>query len=115
MAIITPERYSHDTLRADLAKIDTVIRLLDLEIKIDDHPTRKLYGDLVKIMEKFEADFEEHDIEMQFVEKLVNEHKEMLRKEKMNDEKWELVLKVRNVLLVISASIGLYFTLKVGF
>ena len=111
--IIIPERYSHDILRGELEGVDVTIQLLRLAARKDDHEEMKfLIEELTNKCETFKHAFESHDAEMQFVDKLVEEHKHEQQVNKNWKEKWDRVGKISQVIALISAAIGLYFMIK---
>ena len=73
--ILVPERYSHDVLRGDLEYIQ-VLRLRIRETVDKDECPLFLVKELEVKLEAFNKHFEEHDAEMQFVDKLVREHQQ---------------------------------------
>ena len=107
--ILVPERYSHDTLRADLERMDTTIQLLRLASRKDDIEELKfLVEELHELKVRYKKNFEAHDAEMQFVDKLVEEHK---HEQIVNDnwkKKWAVVVKIGQFLAVVSGLAGLY-------
>ena len=111
--IVTPERYSHDILRGDLERIDITIQLLRLAARKDDIEELKfLVAELSDKCEVYKKHFEEHDAEMQFVDKLVEEHKHEQIVADNFKKKWQLVVKIGQAAAVISALAGLWMLIK---
>ena len=73
--ILVPERYSHDVLRGDLEYIQ-VLRLRIRETVEKGECPLFLIQELEAKLKAFNKHFEEHDAEMQFVDKLVREHQQ---------------------------------------
>ena len=108
--ILVPERYSHDILRGDIEALDVHIQLMRLASRKEDLDDMKfLTEELHCKLDQFKKHFEEHDAEMQFVDKLVEEHK---HEQMVNDnwkKKWNNLSKIGAVVAVISAIVSLYF------
>ena len=105
MNIITPERYSHDILRGNLEGLDVTIQLLRMASRVNNTEEMDfLIAELYDQMKEFKEHFEEHDAEMQFVDKVVEEY----RLEKRKAERLEKVGKVIGVVLAAGAIIVTY-------
>jgi len=108
--ILVPERYSHDILRGDLEGIAVTIQLINLhKAKCESLELNMLFAQLDEQIRKFKEDFENHDQEMQFVDKLVEEHKHEQQVNKKWQEKMDRVYNASKIIGLIAGVISLYY------
>lgn len=111
--IITPERYSHDTLREQLVKLFSIKGQFEEAIEKEDlKAMKRLNLKFNKQFEEFEKAFHEHDIEMQFVDKLISEHQHEQQVNKNWTNKWSAIQNVSKVVALGASLLGLYFMFK---
>jgi len=108
--ILVPERYSHDILRGDLEAIGVTMQLIHLAKRKEDLEELKVLIDqLQKQCDKFKEDFENHDQEMQFVDRLVEEHKHEQQVNKKWQEKMNTIFNASKIVGLISGAAALYY------
>ena len=109
MNILVPERYSHDILRGELEGVDVTIQLLRLASRKNDlEEMQHLVEELTEKCKDFKVAFEHHDAEMQFVDKLVEEHKHQEMVNKNWAEKFRTIQRVGMVAGAIISVVAVY-------
>lgn len=122
MGHITPERYSHDTLRDRLQTLKTIELLFDNELEgCDSKGVKRLWDKHKQASDDFKKSFDEHDVEMQFVDKIIKDLEKLKHDMHQKDailgvlkEKDEKAKKFKSgmmaVLSIIATLVGIAYT-----
>lgn len=111
--ILVPERYSHDKLRDRLQKLESIALHVDKAIYKEDYDAAAHFWEQHrKACDDFKQAFEEHDNEMQFVDKLVEAHEHERLVNESWSKKWKALERAGIVIGSIVAITTLYLGLK---
>ena len=110
-----PERYSHDKLRDRLQYLESVSLLIEEAIaKEDNKAVVRLWNEHKKACKEFRHAFEEHDVEMQFVDELVEDKKQkdriinqMHEKDAANDRRRKRLNEIKTWIAIITGLVTL--------